>query len=183
METNNLAYIDEYGILGKNSYWQMGNKIGLTREELEKVDLTDERIRIHPDLIEPILAADKELQKHGYRLYLTEGYRSKELYKLVGEKMVKDLGEKGRDKILNLKDTPHATGRSVDAVLWKNGEVLKLRDKEDGFDAYFIDFYKDKNNEFQKLQNLLIKTMQNQGFKLGTKREYFHFNYEPDFSK
>lgn len=178
-----FVYIDEYGILGSNFYWQKGNEIGLQKEELERVGLTDERIKIHKDLVEPLLSADKQLQEHGYRIYITEGYRSKELYELLNQKMIERIGEEGKNKILNTKDMPHSTGHSVDVVLWKDNQILKLHDKADGINGYFINFYKDKKPEYQKLQEMLINIMQNNGFRLGTKGEYFHFNYSPDSPK
>jgi D-alanyl-D-alanine dipeptidase len=174
----NFTYINEHGILGSNFYWKKGNEIGLSKEEIENVGLTGERIQIHKDLIEPLLNADKELQTYGYRLYVTEGYRSKELYELVNRKMIEIMGEKEKERILNIKDMPHASGRSVDVALWKDGEVKRLHDKSDGINGYFVGFYKEKNDEYQKLQEMLIEIMQSNGFKLGTKGEYFHFNYQ-----
>jgi D-alanyl-D-alanine dipeptidase len=179
----NFVFIDEYGILGSNFYWQKGNEIGLLKEELKRVGLTDERIKIHKDLIKPLLTADKELQKHGYQIYVTEGYRSKELYELLSQKMVERIGEKGKNKILNTKDMPHSTGRSIDVALWKDNQVFRLHDKADGINGYFINFYKEKKPKYQKLQDLLTGIMQDSGFRLGTKGEYFHFNYNPDMPR
>ncbi|MEK7076436.1 MAG: hypothetical protein AAB941_02140 [Patescibacteria group bacterium] len=72
--------------------------------------------------------------------------------------------------------------RSNDVALWRDGKKLILHNKEDGINGYFIDFYKEgkkKNEQYQKLQEFLIKTMQDNGFRVGIKREYFHFNYAP----
>src|SRR3989344_7350710 len=159
----NFVYLDEHGILGSNFYWQKGNEIGLSKEELEKVGLTGDRIQIHEDMVEPLLFADKKLQEHGYRLYITEGYRSKELYELVNQKMIEIIGEKEKNRILNIKDMPHASGKSVDVALWKDREVMRLHDKTDGINGYFVGFYKGKNDEYQRLQELLIGMMQNTG--------------------
>lgn len=69
----------------------------------------------------------------------------------------------------------------------KRRQGIYLRDGKDGDDAYFINFYRDKKTEsakhFQELQDFMINTMLDHGFRLGTKREYFHFNYDPESSK
>jgi D-alanyl-D-alanine dipeptidase len=98
----------------------------------------------------------------------------------VNQKMVERIGEEEKNRILNIKDMPHASGCSIDVALWKNGEVLKLHDKADGINGYFLNFYKGKNDYYQELQELLVKIMQDNGFRLGTKGEYFHFNYNSD---
>jgi D-alanyl-D-alanine dipeptidase len=81
---------------------------------------------------------------------------------------------------------PHSTGRSVDVALWdlnQNKEIY-LRDSKDGTDALFINFYRNRSDsegkKFQELQDNLINLMQDKGFRLGTKNEYFHFNFEPN---
>jgi len=42
----NLVYVDEYGILGKNSYWQMRDKIKVSKDQLAEVDLTDDSVQL-----------------------------------------------------------------------------------------------------------------------------------------
>lgn len=183
MSNQDFVYIDEYGLLGSNFYWRKGIEIGLSKEELAKVGLQNEHVLVHRDIIESLKHADKALQSEGYRLYVTEGYRSKELYHLINEKIKDKIGEQETSRILNMVDMPHATGKSVDIALWRDDKKLILHDKQDGINGYFIDFYKQgekKNEQYQNLQEFLIKVMQDNGFRLGTKREYFHFNYNPD---
>ena len=149
---------------------------------LKRVGLQNERVLVHKDLIAPLQNAEKILQEKEYRIFITEGYRSKELYELINEKITEKIGEQEKNRILNMKDMPHSTGTSVDIALWHDGKKLILHDKNDGINGYFIDFYKqgeNKNEQYQKLQEFLIKAMQDNGFRLGTKREYFHFNYDP----
>lgn len=178
-----LVYIDEYGLLGSNFYYQKGKKIGMTKEQLEKVELFDDRVLVHKDIIKPLLEVDKIFQKQGYRIYITEGYRSKKLYHLINEKMKEELGEEGTKKILNMKDMPHSTGKSVDISLHnqKTKSQALTKNPKDGIKAYFINYYKDsqkeEEKEYYKLQQLMIKTMIDNGFELGTRKEYFHFNY------
>ena len=170
---NKFTYIDKHNLLGSNFYWHKGIELGFSKEDLKRVELFNDRVLIHKDLIKPLLKANKTLKEKGYSIYITEGYRSKELYKEVSKK----IGKNNTNKILNMNDMPHVTGKSVDIVLWKDNKKLILHDREDGFDGYFFGFYKDKNEKYHKLQEMLINTMQENGFELGKKKEYFHFNY------
>lgn len=182
-QKENLVYINEYKLLGGNFYWYKGIEIGLSKEELNEVGLKDDRVLVHKDIIESLKNADQILKSKGYGLYITEGYRSKELYELINKKIKEKIGEQETSRILNMIDMPHATGKSVDVALWHDGKKMILHDKEDGINGYFIDFYKQgekENKQYQELQELLIHIMQDNGFRLGTKREYFHFNYNPE---
>ncbi len=179
----NLVYIDEYNLLGSNFYWNKGIEIGLSKEELNKVGLENDRVLVNKDIIEALKNADQVLKNKGYGLYITEGYRSKELYELINKKIKEKIGEQETKRILNMIDMPHATGKSIDVALWHDGKKMILHDKEDGINGYFVDFYKQgikENKQYQELQKLLINTMQDNGFRLGVKREYFHFNYDPE---
>lgn len=81
---------------------------------------------------------------------------------------------------------PHAEGKSVDIALWNPREdrEVYMRRGEDSTDALFVDFYKDRTDEegqkYQELQEWVIGIMQDNGFRLGTKKEYFHFDYRPN---
>jgi D-alanyl-D-alanine dipeptidase len=147
----------------------------MSDDQLQSVGLCNERVQIHKDLIEPIKKADKALQELGYQIYISEGYRSKELYNLINEKISARIGEEETNKILNMTDMPHTTGKSIDVALYKDGAIVKLHNKEDGINGYFTGFYKDKNLFFYETQKKLIEIMQSNGFELGTKGEYFHF--------
>ena len=48
---DNFVYIDDHGFLGSNFYWQKGNEIGLSKKDLAKVGLIDDRIKVHKDII------------------------------------------------------------------------------------------------------------------------------------
>lgn len=185
-----LVYIDEYGLLGTNFYWKHRNKLpNITDKDLEQIGLVDERVLVHKDIIEILQEIDKKFQEKGYRMYIKEGYRSKELYELIYQKRVEMFGKERTDALLNMQVMPHASGKTVDVALWsiKEDKEVFLRNKDDGDGAYFINFYKDKDDaqskHYQELQDLLINTMQEHGFRLGTKREYFHFDYKPETEK
>ncbi|HUC31097.1 MAG TPA: hypothetical protein VMR99_00200 [Candidatus Paceibacterota bacterium] len=117
------------------------------------------------------------------RLYIREGCRPHALYELAFKKRTEKFGEKDTRRIMNMEDKPHASGKSVDVVLWdpKTNQEIPARKKEDGIPAMFIDFYKGKTDEesrrYQELQEFTIATMLANGFEIGKLREYFHFNY------
>ncbi|MBX4189551.1 hypothetical protein KW785_03095 [Candidatus Parcubacteria bacterium] len=180
---NDLVYIDEFGLLGSNFYWHRYDEKGLTEQEIKEAGLTSDRVQVHKEIIEALINVDKIFQQAGHRLYIKEGYRSKALYEIVYRKRVELFGKEDTDKVMNMRDMPHATGRSVDVALLDihTGKEIPMRNKEDGTSALFIDFYRDKTDEqskhYQELQNFVLDIMRKSGFELGTKNEYFHFNY------
>lgn len=183
MNKEELVYIDEYGLLGTNFYWHKYQAKGLSKADILSAGLLNDRLQVHKDLIAPLLLIEEELNKLGYKLYLKEGYRSESLYNIIYKRRVEKFGQTATDRLLNMKDMPHAKGASVDVALWsiKDDKEVYMRRGEDGDDALFVDYYKDKSDEesriFYNLQSLVIELMQKHGFRLGTKREYFHFDY------
>jgi len=180
---NRLVPISQHDLLGSSFYWNRYADYGLTREDLIGLGMTDDQVYVSPKIIPVLLEIDKELQTRGWRLYLKEGYRSKELYELLYKRRVKKFGKEMTDKLLNIKDMKHASGLSVDVAIWdeaKNQEVY-LRRPNDGPESLISGFYKDSTNpegkKCQELQKYLIDLMTKHGFKLGSKKEYFHFDY------
>ena len=170
--------------MGSNFYWHHFERYGLTKKDMELVGLTGPRVQIHKDLIPILLEIDKIFQeKFGCRLYIKEGYRSKELYEMVYKKRSELFGKEQTDKLLNIKDMPHSLGKSVDVALWdeKNDSEVFMRSKEDGPDSLLCNFYSTRQDEegkrYQYLQDEVRKIMENFSFSLGKKNEFFHFNY------
>lgn len=183
MKKGDLIYIDEYGLLGTNFYWHKYEAKGLTKQDILDAGLSSDRVQVHKDIIEPLLNVDREFQKKGYRLFIKEGYRSKELYEIVYKRRVEKFGKEETDRLLNMSKMPHAEGKSVDVAIWdpKTDTEVYMRNGDDGTDALFVDFYKDKTDEsskrYQELQEWVIEVMRENGFVLGAKKEYFHFEY------
>ena len=182
---NDLVYIDEYSLLGSNFYWYRYETYGLTKEDVLSVGLTGPRVQVSKEIIALLVEIDKVFQeKLGYRLYVKEGYRSKELYNLLYKIRCQNFGQAETDKLLNMKDMPHSLGKTVDVALWdtKTDSEVFMRDKSDGTDSFFIDFYKNRSDEksqhYQKLQETVREIMESYGFTLGTKKEYFHFDFK-----
>ncbi len=179
-----LTYIDEHGILGSNFYWHKHDAKGISLEEIMAIGLTDGRVQVSKKIIEPLKKVDSILKARGFRLYIKEGYRSKELYELVFKKRSEKFGVEETKRLFNMEGMPHAKGMSVDVALWDLNEDREvfMRNGADGTDALFVDYYKNRNDEkskeYQDLQEFVITTMLAQGFSLGTKNEYFHFDYK-----
>lgn len=184
---NEMVRISDHGLLGSNFYWNKYESKGLSRQDVIDAGQTGDYVEVHKDIIEILQKIDKKMQAdYGYRLYIKEGYRSKALYEIVYKRRCEKFGKEETDMLLNMKDMPHALGLSVDVTMWdstKDKEVY-FRNSEDGAEALFVDFYKDKDDEqskhYQTLQEYLIHTMQDHGFRLGKLREYFHFDYRPN---
>jgi D-alanyl-D-alanine dipeptidase len=186
MKSVDLVYIDNYGILGSNFYWHKYANHGLSKKDILDAGVVDDRVQVHPDMIEELLLVNKELQEHGWCLYIKEGYRSDALYEIVYKRRVEKYGKEATDSLLNLEGRPHALGLSIDAAIWdqKENKEIYLRRGEDGLPALFIGFYEGKEDEeskhYQELQDYLAKLMMKHGFRIGTRLEYFHFDYRPD---
>lgn len=185
-DIKNLVYIDEHGLIGSNFYWHKYESKGLTKEDILEAGLTSDRVQVAREIIEPLQRAEEALRPVGYRLYIKEGYRAKSLYEIVYKRRVEKFGKEETDSLLNMEGMPHAQGLSVDIALWSvvEDKEVYLRNGNDGTAALFTHFYRDKADDaskhYQELQDLLINTMMTQGFRLGTKNEYFHFDYRPD---
>ena len=186
MNDLNLVPIDEYGLLGESYYWVNRKRLSIKESDLCAAGISDDRVLVHKKIIEPLLQADYALRRDGYRLFVKEGWRPDALYDLAYKNFVRKHGKKKTDRLFNLDDRPHTTGCSVDVVLCskRRGGVVHLRGAKDGQDACFVDFYRDKTDAISVLyhhrQQLLIRAMFDAGFRLGRKREYWHFDYKPD---
>ena len=82
-----------------------------------------------------------------------------------------------------MEKMPHANGLTIDVNLidLSTGEEVKMRNPEQDPPAFFVDFYRNSTNpqeqEFQKLQDILVQGMLSAGFVLGSKKEFWHFEY------
>lgn len=182
----NLVYIDTYGLRGSNFYWHKYETHGLTKDDIMGAGVTSDRVQVDEVMVPALLAADAELRKKGWCMYIKEGYRSEALYEIVYKRRVEKYGKEVTDSILNLAEKPHALGLSVDVALWDvaSEKEIYMRNGADGVEALFIGFYRGKTDEdsvrYQELQDSLAQIMQEKGFRIGKKREYFHFDYRPE---
>jgi D-alanyl-D-alanine dipeptidase len=179
-----IVNINEYGIKGINYYWNRKDMFNITDAELRECGVEGDFAYVKEELIEPLQAANDDLRELGMGIIVKDGYRSPALYKLVKQKRYEIDGKANTDRTLNSEAMPHASGYVVDVNLYdlETSEELSLWDKKDWPEGAFVDFYRDKTDEksinFQKLQSLLIQTMVDNGFELGSKNEFWHFGLE-----
>jgi len=87
------------------------------------------------------------------------------------------------DRLMNIKDMPHSTGRVVDVAIWdaKLDEEVPLRKLTDGPESLISGFYEHgadmEGRHCDEMQHYLLDLMTKNGFGLGTRREYFHFEF------
>ncbi len=184
---NNLVNIKDFNLNGSNFYFHKYAAHGLSEQDILDVGIISDDVFLDKEVCKLLQKINEELLRElGLTIYIKEGYRSKSLYEMIFKRRVEKYGLEETQKLLNMKDMPHATGLTADICLWSpvsNKEVY-MRNGKDGINALFIDFYKNKESEDSKkyhhLQVILITVMQKYGFRLGTKREYFHFDYKPE---
>jgi len=175
-----------YGIKGVNYYWTRRERFGITEEELREASVADGDAYVAERIIGPLRDANAKLREHGFELIVKDGYRPPALYRLIQRKRYETRGKEETDLLLNMETMPHASGYVVDVNLVRldTGEEAMLRDSNDDPGAFFIDFYRSRDDpkgwEFQRLQDLLMETMLSCGFRIGVKREYWHFEYPPE---
>lgn len=175
--------VSDYHIKGINYYWVRKDQFNISLEELEAVGITGNYAYIHEDLIPVLKEVNSDLRESGYELIVKDGYRPSELYKLVKQKRYEIDGKENTDKTLNHVLMPHANGYTLDVSLINiaTGEEEKIWDNKDWPNGVFVDYYRQRSDNeaknYQRLQDLLIKTMLSHGFKLGSKREIWHFEY------
>jgi len=178
-----LVKTSDFGIKGINYYWSRQDKFNLSEEELKSVGVTGNYAWVDERLIPHLKDANEAFKKHGYEIIVKDGYRSPEQYQMVKEKRYALDGKENTDKTFNPVRMPHSTGLTVDINLisLKTGREIEIWDKKDWPDGIFVGFYRNKtdskSNSYQKLQDLLINTMLDLGFKLGVKNEIWHFEY------
>jgi D-alanyl-D-alanine dipeptidase len=159
-------------------------KFDISIQELEDIGIKDGVILIDSALIKPLLNIQAQLAKHNLNFIIVDGYRSKELYQLAYSKRILSEGKTEIDKIFNMLEMPHLSGLVIDIGLLDlstNQPVPFFDSKRDGKESWFIGFYKTSDNpnsaHFQNLQDLLITLFTSNGFKIGSKKEVWHFEY------
>ena len=186
---DSLVYIDQYGLRGTNFYWHKYEGKGLSKQDVLDSGLTSDRVQVHEDMIEQLVAINELFQSQGYEMFIKEGYRSKALYEIMYQRRIEKFGQVETDRLINMADMPHSLGLSVDVAIWdpETDTEVYMRRGSDGTDALFVDFYKEgvseEEQQYQSLQEWMIGVMQDHGFRLGTRREYFHFDYRPEVER
>lgn len=181
MAQPNLVDVTKYGLKGQNFYFARRKDYNLSLAELKRVGVVDDHPYLDHDLIEPLKKTNQKFATSGYELFIKDAYRAPELYQLVRDKRYAMHGKASTDATFNAQRMIHASGRAVDLALFdiKTGQEVMMRRHEDGIDAFFVDYYKDRSDkdsqEYQRLQLYLKDVMTSLGFELGGLKEYWHF--------
>jgi D-alanyl-D-alanine dipeptidase len=177
-----LVNLSDYGIKSMHYYWVRRENFNISKDELREIGITGNVAQVDESLVPKLREANEAFKKHGYEIIVKDGYRSPQLYELVKTKRYANDGQETTDKTLNPKTKPHATGLVVDINLISlktDKEVETWDSKSDWPDGVFIDFYKHsddpRHQEYQRLQVLMREVMFGLGFKLGSLKEYWHF--------
>jgi D-alanyl-D-alanine dipeptidase len=184
LDMTQFVKVSDYGIKSQSYYWRNRRRFNISIDELRTAGVEGDEVYVDQLLLKPLKEANAELRASGFELKVMEGYRSPALYKLVYAKR-QAYGDGKSTAILNLDKMPHATGRAVDLALihLSNGREAATRNKNHGLDAIVVDFYKGKKDRasltYQTRQKLLRNIMEARGFVLGSKKEYWHFEYQP----
>ena len=159
-----------------------GKKIGLTVEVLESVGLVDDTLWVHPDVLPGLETASRKILEHGFHILIKDAWRPSKLYDHI-VKRHKAIGSKV-GSLINGETKAHATGLAIDAVLLcaTTGQPIMTRNQlRDGVHCCFVDFYRGRTDaeslEFQRRQDVLVNSFLASGFKLGAKKEYWHFEH------
>jgi D-alanyl-D-alanine dipeptidase len=178
-----LVNVSDFGIQGINFYWTRKERFNLSEEELNAVGVVNEHAYVRQEIIEPLKQTNEHFKTLGYELIVKDAYRSPDLYDLIQKKRYVLHGKEHTDKLLNMVTKPHTNGLTIDVNLIElaTGEEVKMRNPAEDPDAFFIDFYRERPEpeckEFQRLQDILVHGMLEVGFKLGSKKEFWHFEY------
>jgi D-alanyl-D-alanine dipeptidase len=178
-----LVDLAEYHIKGINYYWVRKDNFNLSYDELRSAGVTANDAQVDERLVPKLQAANAAFRPYGYEIIVKDGYRSPDLYELVRQKRYINDGQETTDRTLNAVTKPHATGLVVDVSLVKlsDGQEVEIWDKADWPEGVFIDYYRHHTHpraaEYQQLQDLLAEVMLGLGFKFGSKREFWHFEY------
>jgi len=70
MITQDLVYIDEYGLRGTNFYWHKYEAKGLSKQDILETGLTSDRVQVHRDIIEPLKAVNEIFKTKRYELFI-----------------------------------------------------------------------------------------------------------------
>lgn len=179
-----LVSLREYGFQTLNYYWSRREFFELSESQLAEAGVTGEDILVRAEVADALCAVRAEVEARGYEMLVKEGYRAPLLYELIQQRWIERWGEERASKLLNLEDMPHATGLVVDIALLEcaTGQEVEMRNKEhDSEGGQFIGFYTNHPDpnaaRYEELQSFLIDVMQRAGFRIGKKREYWHFEF------
>lgn len=182
MVPKNFVSLQLYGFRCENYYFGAGGqKLGLTSDHLAAVGLVDDTLWVDRSVLSGLDMASKVMSRFGFGIIITDAWRPYALYGTI-EKLMMEGNSKSLLPLMNLKDRPHSTGMAIDIIPvdLRTGEKCRTRNQaRDGIAACLVDYYKHKHDpesvEYQRIQEILVISFKAAGFRLGTKKEYWHF--------
>jgi len=176
--------VGNYGIKGFSYYWTRRKRLNITEDELRTAGVHDGHAYVRKEIVRPLRLANKTLKLFGYKMVVKDGLRPPAAYELAQRKLYASRGQELTDATLNMEKMPHASGLVVDIGLIDlatGKEVWLRKGADDKLGAWRIGYYAGKDDaesvEFQRLQTILIGAMISAGFVLGSKGEFWHFEY------
>jgi len=164
-----------------------GQEIGLSKEFLHSIGITNDTLWAHPDILKRLRTAQQILNRAGYDFAIKDAFRPVALV----EEICRLRKEQGKEveKLISQEKMPHATGMAIDVTLYEffedenefyiDEEVYTRDNKKDGDDCSYVGFYEGKTDadsiNFQNIQKILIGAFHRAGFVLGNRREVWHF--------
>lgn len=180
--------LQELGYDCLNYYFgEGGRRIGIKREFLSSIGITNDYLWVHPDILGKLAQARKFANEKGFDFKIKDAFRPKLLIQEICKlRRTKNMEV---EKIISVHKMPHATGMAVDVVLceffeydegFHLGEEVYMRNPaKDGLECSFVEFYRGKTDadsiNFQNVQDVLINSFMRAGFVLGNRNEIWHF--------
>lgn len=160
-----------------------GMSLRITREDLARFGLTDDTFWAHERILKDLRKAISDIRREGFGVQIRDAWRPRKLYDLIVEKMDRHGTNPDRKNLINRKTKPHSTGLAIDAVLTDDkGSLIWTRNQGvDGIASCRYGFYASNTDEksmtYQGLQDILVGGFLRSGFRLGSKKEYWHFEH------
>ena len=157
-----------------------GTRIKLTPELLAEAGHPDSTLWVHPEVIVRLENCRMVLAERDFGIQISDAFRSLALYELIRKHHAEH--QPSAVELISKTRCPHSTGMAIDVDLVdpQTGKNIWLRNHgRDGNPSTVYGFYgghADREGlEYHYLQRLLVQTFLDEGFGLGEKKEYWHF--------
>jgi D-alanyl-D-alanine dipeptidase len=144
----------------------------------DKPVYTQARAFLQKSAAEALIRVNKKLKVHGFGLLIFDGYRPWSVTKLFWDTATEEEREIGF--VANpAKGSRHNRGCAVDLSLYDltTGKKVKMPSNYDEFNEKAFYNYDGGDAEARRLRDLLINTMESEGFKV-LETEWWHFDYK-----
>lgn len=139
---------------------------------------TQARAFLQRPAAEALVRVNKKLKEHGFGLLIFDGYRPWSVTKLFWDSATEEQRNIGFVADPS-KGSRHNRGCAVDLTLYdlRTGEKVTMPSDYDEFSERAFYNYDGGDPESKRLRDLLIRTMESEGFKV-LETEWWHFDYK-----